>query len=78
MAAAVLAAAAPAFRITSYNVCYTKLLRTKSQGLYIGASLEGAVIEPDNQRNKIYYGRAVTLVITSHSIHYTKLYDSMA
>jgi len=34
---------------------------TKSQGLYIGASLEGAVIEPDNERNKIYYGRAVTL-----------------
>jgi lipid-binding SYLF domain-containing protein len=34
---------------------------TKGQGLFVGASLEGAVIEPDSERNKLYYGRAVTL-----------------
>jgi lipid-binding SYLF domain-containing protein len=34
---------------------------TKAQGLFVGASFEGAVIEPDGQRNQIYYGRAVGL-----------------
>jgi SH3 domain-containing YSC84-like protein 1 len=34
---------------------------TKGQGLFVGASLAGAVIEPDSDRNKIYYGRAVGL-----------------
>ena len=53
-----LAAATP--RITSYNVCYTKLLR-----LFQGKnSITGSKI--------ILYRRDV---ITSYSIHYTKLYD---
>ncbi len=34
---------------------------TKAQGLFVGASLEGAVIEPDSKRNAEYYGRSVTL-----------------
>ena len=46
-----------AIRITSYNVCYTKLLRT---ALHLLLSPVGA---------------AIPCVITSYSIHYTKLYD---
>jgi lipid-binding SYLF domain-containing protein len=34
---------------------------TKGQGLFVGASLEGAVVEPDSERNKLYYGRTVDL-----------------
>ena len=45
-------------RITSYNVCYTKLLRG---------------VAPDQH----FLARGLSLldVITSYSIHYTKLYD---
>ena len=50
--------------ITSYNVCYTKLLR-------IGKG-KGAI--------DAYLGidEIIDLVITSYSIHYTKLYDVVA
>lgn len=34
---------------------------TKAQGLFVGASLEGAVIEPDTKRNAEYYGRSVSI-----------------
>ena len=44
------------FRITSYNVCYTKLLRVGK-------------VTPKGETQ-------LTPVITSYSIHYTKLYDS--
>ena len=46
-------------RITSYNVCYTKLLRV---GLVAGG-YKDALLGFDRS------------VITSYSIHYTKLYD---
>ena len=45
-------------RITSYNVCYTKLLRTSMS---------------TNTRERI-----MGYVITSYSIHYTKLYECCA
>ena len=45
-------------RITSYNVCYTKLLRIKAQKQ-----------DPDAYKNYVH-------VITSYSIHYTKLYET--
>ena len=53
-------------RITSYNVCYTKLLRQPSEpggpaGTYI-----------DMMR---YDVSTMVGVITSYSIHYTKLYE---
>ena len=91
-------------RITSYNVCYTKLLRT----LY--TTFEGLTYEfteeiiPDQNWNKkweenyfqpIIIGdkcvvrspfhdkyehikHEIIIVITSYSIHYTKLYDTRA
>ncbi len=34
---------------------------TKAQGLFVGASLEGAVVEPDAGRNAEYYGRSVNI-----------------
>ncbi len=34
---------------------------TKAQGLFVGASLEGAVVEPDGKRNAEYYGRSVSI-----------------
>ena len=53
-----------AHRITSYNVCYTKLLR------YPGA-LPGLRLRhrPRDHRGDLH-------VITSYSIHYTKLYEA--
>ena len=48
-----------ASRITSYNVCYTKLLR------YHVLDFRGQGIEEPS------------IVITSYSIHYTKLYDQV-
>ena len=49
-------------RITSYNVCYTKLLRNRPF-----SSKDVSRPSPP--------GSVSTLVITSYSIHYTKLYD---
>ena len=77
------------FRITSYNVCYTKLLRN----LFIEAGLDGNVLyfKADPERDEAYRqrlkGEAYFLrawihfdllrrVITSYSIHYTKLYEN--
>ena len=50
-------------RITSYNVCYTKLLRGKAF---------------DVTPAPAPMGREATRVITSYSIHYTKLYEEIA
>ena len=49
------------FRITSYNVCYTKLLRASAIG-----TLARKISSTPRARS----------VITSYSIHYTKLYDA--
>ena len=59
------AIAGKAARITSYNVCYTKLLRNKwrDAGYWLLPLL--AVM------GAFWFRR----VITSYSIHYTKLYD---
>ena len=51
------------FRITSYNVCYTKLLRVGTD--YVSSS----------RPNPCTACFAHCYVITSYSIHYTKLYD---
>ena len=69
-----------AFRITSYNVCYTKLLRAdfsyytnrvvpfiKSIGI-IPKYLSAREIRIEQETEPI-------IVITSYSIHYTKLYE---
>ena len=50
-------------RITSYNVCYTKLLRL----------CPPAGNDPSRYQTRQYHAQHV---ITSYSIHYTKLYDS--
>ena len=55
----------PAIRITSYNVCYTKLLRLDQHR----GCQRGPVQGPGGGR------LAGVDVITSYSIHYTKLYD---
>ena len=59
-------------RITSYNVCYTKLLRGPSQG---GDCADA--VEPMSQLSPMPRASAIgPRVITSYSIHYTKLYDT--
>ena len=76
-----LARISPDCRITSYNVCYTKLLR------------KGKGYEPAEKDPIGYHGvpkfnpeedclpkaanATPTFVITSYSIHYTKLYDAL-
>ena len=52
-------------RITSYNVCYTKLLRTNRKDIYDAMKFIQKTI-----------GAVPSPVITSYSIHYTKLYDA--
>ena len=60
-------------RITSYNVCYTKLLR------------DGLIVDEARMRRNLdmTHGLIVAeavmmgLVITSYSIHYTKLYEGI-
>ena len=91
------------FRITSYNVCYTKLLRTVNVNgtleLWdISATLlaKNGIPKPANDAFSIspigieagsmivvspdqkFIATSVTDVITSYSIHYTKLYDKDA
>ena len=58
-------------RITSYNVCYTKLLRS-------------CISESESSSSAIRSSRlaessdsSLSAVITSYSIHYTKLYDAL-
>ena len=78
-------------RITSYNVCYTKLLREYRKLLetYFGpgmrfeaeSDLEGMRIPHFYNAFYVYkyatgISASLALVITSYSIHYTKLYDS--
>ena len=71
-------------RITSYNVCYTKLLRHVDAPLDMRMSQEGLsakeVINTYSyeQLSKIIFEfgeEKFARVITSYSIHYTKLYD---
>ena len=59
-----------AIRITSYNVCYTKLLR-RARRRCRGRCCRIAD-PPAGRRSVRLPGRSV---ITSYSIHYTKLYD---
>ena len=70
-------------RITSYNVCYTKLLRSKSgshRGLPVYRNGHAADCRCGATRDapcRGYRARPVQgPVITSYSIHYTKLYDA--
>ena len=62
-------------RITSYNVCYTKLLRGE-QGL-LGSKFflitDSVVIRIESYFNTFQH--MLNHVITSYSIHYAKLYD---
>ena len=56
-------------RITSYNVCYTKLLRDF-------ATLKNAIhLDSMDINGLIQAELAMKGVITSYSIHYTKLYE---
>ena len=59
----------PLFRITSYNVCYTKLLRASVTIM----SKFGIETEQVATYKNSFHG--VAGVITSYSIHYTKLYE---
>ena len=70
-------------RITSYNVCYTKLLRR--YGPYIERDADGetqrASVPEDMAPDELTVAKAEELfanVITSYSIHYTKLYEIQA
>ena len=68
-------------RITSYNVCYTKLLRPKAKadlGDIRLDELRTVVVEICEHGLDLSPTSEVLLeesVITSYSIHYTKLYD---
>ena len=107
-------------RITSYNVCYTKLLRFPTQTIYgaskaavkilteglyaelkdtkvrvtvihpgaiatnitLNSGLEGAAVDAESSANEgmalspvIAADLIIKAVITSYSIHYTKLYE---
>ena len=59
-----------AIRITSYNVCYTKLLRAPRRGDERAPQADGGDRRPPDPPP--HHG-----VITSYSIHYTKLYDDI-
>ena len=67
-------------RITSYNVCYTKLLRTtarpKSLFAWVKISLAIRLWSSWNPC-LIFSSLAPQDVITSYSIHYTKLYEAV-
>ena len=76
----------PKRRITSYNVCYTKLLRIESFG-DPSAACRAASGAGSSRRTEGLAGRSrsaalrlhprrAARVITSYSIHYTKLYDA--
>ena len=83
-------------RITSYNVCYTKLLRIQNvvnnatvpvietgAGIchtYLDATADAAMatditLNAKVQRPSVCNSMETMIVITSYSIHYTKLYD---
>ena len=75
-------------RITSYNVCYTKLLRLSTQRGLFGRrtgrrrALPVSALREDlrrDSRGDVPLSQPAgdpLRVITSYSIHYTKLYDS--
>ena len=88
-------------RITSYNVCYTKLLRELivsgvaasrgNPGLAVGNAIGSnianiglilgltAIVYPlrvESETLKREYPVLTLIVITSYSIHYTKLYET--
>ena len=71
------------FRITSYNVCYTKLLRCNRAApvwrIHFRSGLTPQRHTADSSK-EICIGPATELhdyiVITSYSIHYTKLYEA--
>ena len=72
-------------RITSYNVCYTKLLRLGAIDTffdyYRNGDIEGKLRQSSLFLNDNGGGGMigeVDIVITSYSIHYTKLYDAAA
>ena len=61
-------------RITSYNVCYTKLLRSMSTVV----SLSGGALVANLISVILLISETLRqTVITSYSIHYTKLYDAI-
>ena len=65
-------------RITSYNVCYTKLLRIRKKGGKLrmdGSGFSGFRCNREHIAYKADITAAGVRVITSYSIHYTKLYD---
>ena len=69
-------------RITSYNVCYTKLLRIGTIEFpplwSLGFQQCRYSYYPDSRVKEIADTfRLKKIVITSYSIHYTKLYDSL-
>ena len=61
----------PMIRITSYNVCYTKLLRKRFSGV-----VYSSIFLLYNSSTSASDISMLFIVITSYSIHYTKLYDS--
>ena len=62
-------------RITSYNVCYTKLLRVTFTNKAAAEMRErvGDLLGDNKKANQLTMG--TFHVITSYSIHYTKLYE---
>ena len=64
----------PVIRITSYNVCYTKLLRPEMRAEYRRWGIRAVAGAPLLRDGKAI-GAIMLSVITSYSIHYTKLYD---
>ena len=77
------ASEADCHRITSYNVCYTKLLRAVGEAELVGAPrpqqrhavAPGEAAVPVVGAGITPVGEADGVVITSYSIHYTKLYE---
>ena len=55
-------AAGPVGAGTSSNVTADLVSFARSKGAYAGLSLEGAVIRPDNEANRVFYGRAASPV----------------
>ena len=60
-------------RITSYNVCYTKLLRIRGFGSYRVKKKNARQARNPKSGESVFVPEHY--VITSYSIHYTKLYD---
>ena len=62
-------------RITSYNVCYTKLLRNRVLDFYRNRTKRPIRAIYTYGGGALLPGLNTYIVITSYSIHYTKLYD---